>query len=497
MAKKKSSTTFFFLLVSVSSSYRLSQEERINALELRVEVLETAMDGFEPMLAARYNLNRTCITPEVVNGEAMCQYVTCKKKGICAKKLKLGSKCLAVCNPGFIATPGKDVTLCKEDGSWTIELQCEIPLVLIGGSGKDSSTELLSLYPSQGCDVKIPDLPLDGGAHRRLHNLLYISPEKVLACNGLSKSPEATCDIWSISSNTWKPHTKPNKGSAENERECEYGGFSRYFDPEEECGPDRKKGRYASQIQTVEGETLIVGGMVFNDEGHAPTNTVRILTTDYLSSHNKDDPCWDKSDSMESSRAFFCSVKVKEEGMLLIGGLGNNAGGNTIEKSVEYRKMGKSKHYRKNKYALHDDKNWKPRSSFADMISPRSGHACSALPFNDYEILVTGGTSAFNTPATAEGEIFNWNLNSWRKAASMKTPRFGHALVTVGPKVFAIGGDDRNPENILDTIEEYDLKTNTWSIHETRLNRPRSDFGYTLVPHSMFPGCVVSDSLSE
>ena len=79
----------------------------------------------------------------------------------------------------------------------------------------------------------------------------------------------------------------------------------------------------------------------------------------------------------------------------------------------------------------------------------------------------------------------------------MTSPRFGHALVTVGPKVFAIGGDDRNPNNILDTIEEYDLKTNTWRTHETRLNRPRSDFGYTLVPHSMFLGCVVSDTLSE
>ena len=62
---------------------------------------------------------------------------------------------------GFIGTPGKDVTLCKEDGGWTMDLQCEIPLVLLSGgtvdanNGGDSGVELLSLYPSKGCGCRI------------------------------------------------------------------------------------------------------------------------------------------------------------------------------------------------------------------------------------------------------------------------------------------------------------------------------------------------------
>ena len=45
----------------------------------------------------------------------------------------------------------------------------------------------------------------------------------------------------------------------------------------------------------------------------------------------------------------------------------------------------------------------------------------------------------------ADSEIFNWNRNSWKNVAAMNIGRFGHAVVTVGEKVFAIGGDDRNP----------------------------------------------------
>ena len=73
----------------------------------------------------------------------------------------------------------------------------------------------------------------------------------------------------------------------------------------------------------------------------------------------------------------------------------------------------------------------------------------------------------------------------------MKTCRFRHALVTVGGKIFAVGGDGKNPHNILDTIEEYDVASNSWRIMRKKLNKPRANFGYTLVPHSIFDGCVI------
>ena len=81
--------------------------------------------------------------------------------------------------------------------------------------------------------------------------------------------------------------------------------------------------------------------------------------------------------------------------------------------------------------------------------------------------------------------------------AEMNKGRFGHAVVAVGEKIFAIGGDEKNPSNVLDTIEEYDVEMNSWKILQKKLKRPRANFGYTLVPHSIFSGCTVSRPLDE
>ena len=70
--------------------------------------------------------------------------------------------------------------------------------------------------------------------------------------------------------------------------------------------------------------------------------------------------------------------------------------------------------------------------------------------------------------------------------------RFGFALVNIGGSVLAVGGDTREGSaNYLDTIEVFDPATQTWSLSEKRLKYPRSNFAFTLVPHSLFPGCRV------
>ena len=98
----------------------------------------------------------------------------------CPEKLPPGSKCSVVCNPGYIATPGKHTTMCKNDGFWTLDMECEFPLVIVPGGmidqskDGDSSVEVLSLYTSKGCDRQIPDRPLADGSHRTLHNIIYL-----------------------------------------------------------------------------------------------------------------------------------------------------------------------------------------------------------------------------------------------------------------------------------------------------------------------------------
>ena len=479
------------LLISFIGNVQAGTDsQRIAGLEERVASLEATLNNLETFLEARYELKRrplTCQHPQVPNGGASCG----------DGDLTPGAQCTVWCNSGYIATPGKVINRCKEDGSWEGELQCEIPLVVVsggntntrhGGQAGDSGVEVLSLYPSKGCNTIIPDLPLDGGAHRSAHNMMYIPPQTMLACNGMSnKNNLATCDTWSFGSNaSWEHHSYPNKGLMMMESLCNMdmgpAGFSMDNDM---CGnnPNSKKGRYAAEGVRIDHKNYILGGMVYDKKGHDPVNSIR--QTEIL-----DDKSWSMINmghgpGMDKKRAFFCAVTVQDAGVLAIGGLGTSNTGNIVEKSVEYKRAGMNFH------------SLNSIAKFSDMSIPRSGHGCTAVQGDNFRVLVSGGTKGFGQPALTGAEIFNWKTNSWETIAQMKMGRFGHAVVAVGDKIFAIGGDDRNQNNVFDTIEEYDVKKNLWSTTGQKLNIPRSNFGYTLVPHSIIDGCVISRPLNE
>ena len=102
-------------------------------------------------------------------------------------------------------------------GRWSQEMKCEIPLLLVSGGTVDSSNdgdsvvEVISFHQSTGCDISLPDMPLAGGSHRTLHNLVYVPPWTVLACNGLTNRKEAKCNGLDLrnTNNTWGHHSYP------------------------------------------------------------------------------------------------------------------------------------------------------------------------------------------------------------------------------------------------------------------------------------------------
>ena len=88
--------------------------------------------------------------------------------------------------------------------------------------------------------------------------------------------------------------------------------------------------------------------------------------------------------------------------------------------------------------------------------------------------------------------VVSWSNKTWAPVGDMRLGRFGFALVNIGGKVFAVGGDTREGSgHYLDSIELFDPTTQTWSLSQKRLKYPRSNFAFTLVPHSLFPGCRV------
>merc|ERR1712002_12055 len=100
-------------------------------------------------------------------------------------------------------------------------------------------------------------MPLADGSHRSLHNFLYLPMRKrMMACNGITSSAEATCDIWDVKNKTWKSHTYPSKDSESIESYCSYKEYDDSL-----CKNDvRDKGRYASEALYVGGNAYIFGG---------------------------------------------------------------------------------------------------------------------------------------------------------------------------------------------------------------------------------------------
>ena len=88
--------------------------------------------------------------------------------------------------------------------------------------------------------------------------------------------------------------------------------------------------------------------------------------------------------------------------------------------------------------------------------------------------------------------LSSWSNKTWSPVGEMMVGRFGFALVNIAGKVLAVGGDTREGSaNYLDSIEMFDATTQTWSLSDKRLKFPRSNFAFSLVPHSLFPGCRV------
>ena len=101
---------FWVLFLSIENVMSNTDADRISKLEQRVVLLEGTLASLEPLFVARYGLIRQCEVPLVTNGEAKCP-----------EKVEPGEKCTLLCNPGYISTPGKDHTTCKEGGFCTVK----------------------------------------------------------------------------------------------------------------------------------------------------------------------------------------------------------------------------------------------------------------------------------------------------------------------------------------------------------------------------------------
>ena len=91
-------------------------------------------------------------------------------------------------------------------------------------------------------------------------------------------------------------------------------------------------------------------------------------------------------------------------------------------------------------------------------------------------MLLTGGFlyaigGRDSTGILVTGEKYDPNTDSWSAIAPMSHARVGFGLVTVGEKIYAIGGSN-DMSDPLTSMEEYNIYTNTWrSLPHMNLKR--------------------------
>ena len=89
-------------------------------------------------------------------------------------------------------------------------------------------------------------------------------------------------------------------------------------------------------------------------------------------------------------------------------------------------------------------------------------------------------------------DIFDPLTNAWTPTGSTQYSRAGASLVTLGNRVFAIGGNSNpSPVSLSATVEEYNVQTGTWSLSKSSLIGGRKNFAVVSVPAFLF------DSLSQ
>ena len=104
------------------------------------------------------------------------------------------------------------------------------------------------------------------------------------------------------------------------------------------------------------------------------------------------------------------------------------------------------------------------------------GSACLLLP--NEEILVLGPSSAGESNSSF---VYNVAENKWRQVGDSHFPRGESSLVSLGSRIFAIGGYT-NPE----AVEEFDLSSETWTVMESSVLASRNLASIIPVPGQLF-----------
>ena len=117
------------------------------------------------------------------------------------------------------------------------------------------------------------------------------------------------------------------------------------------------------------------------------------------------------------------------------------------------------------------------------MTLPHSFFACAVLPARDLVLVLSTEPGANEKRA----DIFDILANTWTVTGSSLLPRAGSSLITLGQRVFVIGGSGNGTAAMpTSTVEEYDPFNGVWNLVGTNLLQGRKKFAVLSLPAALF-----------
>jgi len=136
---------------------------------------------------------------------------------------------------------------------------------------------------------------------------------------------------------------------------------------------------------------------------------------------------------------------------------------------------------------------WSQLSDMPD--SGRYEHTCTFISQEGRRgILVVGGSNGLQMEKSSL--FLNLQTNQWEDGPTLPVQRWGAQMVSMGGRVFLLGGGDGR--NYLREVEELDVAQWTWNRLPSHSNIlfPRSDFSSLVVPASSF-GCEADEGFLD
>ena len=125
-------------------------------------------------------------------------------------------------------------------------------------------------------------------------------------------------------------------------------------------------------------------------------------------------------------------------------------------------------------------------SAWPSLLARRRNLACARLGGGTHILVAGGDNDSGDADVAHQSEILEVGVGTgWRQAGRLAVGRKGAGMAVVnGGRIVIAGGYSPEAATFLNTMEEFSLETEAWTMLDQRLKLPRGAYGLLTVPHT-------------